>query len=101
MDQTVDKAKQESYRDFYTYFGSNIEFIEDPDVTHFVPSLFHSKEQKWRYSWSNCKNPEECNYDTFGAMFSHVLTNLQEGSIFELNPFSEDWRSLGVYRRFL
>ena len=34
-------------------------------------------------------------------MFTHIFSNLENGSINSLNAYNEDWESNGVYRRFL
>ena len=49
-----------------------------------VPSVFNPP-------WCDFTKDPDCTYDTAGAMFTHLLTNLENGSVSSLNAYSEDW----------
>ena len=47
-DEIVWPIKQESQRDFYDNFSSDIKYVSKNDVGHYVPSVFSDKYGEWK-----------------------------------------------------
>lgn len=79
-------SHQEAQRDYYNNFGSNVEYVS-MEVGHTVPSIY-SLDESQRY------------YDLAGALFTHVLTNLQTNALPSLQAGDTSWASKGVLKQF-
>ena len=87
---------------FYEYFEGNITRIYGPwqhgipiDVPHWVKPYRNCID--WAFRDYVCN----CHYDTAHDVFTHLLTNIPETGITELNPkIDYFWRNHGVLRQF-
>ena len=75
-DDDVFPEKQEAQRDFFEHYNANVEFVQKADVGHDVPSIFYGD-----YCEEEDLPEDICTYDTMGALFTHILPNLETGSV--------------------
>lgn len=86
-DEASPPSHQEATKEYYEYFGGKVEMVTR-DIGHSMASPFHT----------NDAYPKD--YDTVGAMMTHLLTNLKENPVSSVAPGDTDWMSKGVLKQF-
>lgn len=87
MDESCPPSHQEATRDYYNHFGAKVELVMQ-NIGHTMPSLYHTVPDY------------PTDYDTVGAMMTHLLTNLKVNAVQSVAPGDTDWASKGVLKPF-
>lgn len=91
VDSTVVQGVTNKVRDFYSYYGANVEYINGIQAEHGFPSDLpqntlpcNKLSKPWIYG---------CNYDGAGHLLKHVLGR-------SLKPRDLDWKNKGTLYQF-